>query len=236
LELPYLALEFRNDCITGIRFGFVPPLFFSLTLNKSMDRRNFLKASSLTAIALSTFGSVVNAGNGTFEGDCETTDDILGPFYRPNAPERENMTSKTLEGSRIRVKGKVFGDDCKTVLKDAVVEIWHCNTLGEYDNKSPEFNQRAKWTTRADGAYSFLTIVPGKYLNGELYRPSHIHFRVSAKGYKELVSQIYFKGDPEITADPWASQQKAKSRILDIFPATVESELGVLFDIYLVKK
>jgi protocatechuate 3,4-dioxygenase beta subunit len=201
-----------------------------------MDRRNFLRATSLTAISLTAFGSVVRAGTNSFVGDCETTNDILGPFYRAGAPERADLTYPGLAGSRLRIKGKILKPDCTTPLPDAMIEIWHCNTLGEYDNSSEEFRHRAKLTTKADGEYSFLTIIPGKYLNGELYRPSHIHFRITAKGYKELVSQIYFEGDPEIAADPWASDAKAKARILEIFPGTVHAELTVKFDIYLSEK
>lgn len=201
-----------------------------------MNRRNFLRATSLTAVSLSAFGSVVKASNNSFAGDCETTNDILGPFYREGAPERTDLTTEDLTGSRITVKGNVYGDDCTTVIPGATVEIWHCNTAGEYDNDSGEFRQRAKWITKKDGAYSFLTIVPGKYLNGRLYRPSHIHFRVTAKGYKELVSQIYFNGDPDIPADPFASVEKSKTRILDIFPETTNGGLAVRFDIYLRSK
>jgi protocatechuate 3,4-dioxygenase beta subunit len=201
-----------------------------------MDRRNFLKASSLTAISLTAFGSVIKAGANSFTGDCETTNDILGPFYRPGAPERADLTYTDLAGSRLRINGKIFKSDCTTPLPGAMIEIWHCNTKGEYDNDSSEFRHRAKLITKENGEYSFLTIIPGKYLNGELYRPSHIHFRITAKGYKDLVSQIYFDGDPEIAADPWASAEKAKSRILDIFPGTVNAELAVKFDIYLTGK
>jgi protocatechuate 3,4-dioxygenase beta subunit len=201
-----------------------------------MDRRNFIKASSLTAISLTAIGSIVKAGTNNFVGDCQTTDDILGPFYRAGAPQRSDMTYADLPGNRLLIKGNVFKSDCTTVLPDATVEVWHCDSKGEYDNKSKEFRQRAMWITKTDGAYSFQTIVPGKYLNGELYRPSHIHFRITAKGYQDLVSQIYFKGDPEIEKDPWASAEKAKSRILDIFPGTITADLTVHFDIYMQEK
>ena len=73
-------------------------------------------------------------------------------------------------------------------------------------------------------------------MNGELYRPSHIHYRVTEKNSKELVSQIYFKGDPHITKDPWASQEKAKLRILQITPEDITGNLAINFDIYLAEK
>lgn len=190
----------------------------------------------MTAFSLSAFGSVVKSLNGTFIGDCDTTNDILGPFYRSGAPLRNDLTYEGLAGARILIKGKVFKSDCVTPLRNALVEIWHCNTKGEYDNKSKEYRHRAGWKTSDSGEYSFKTILPGKYLNGDQYRPSHIHFRVTAKNSRELVSQIYFKGDPHIAADPWASEEKAKQRILEITPEDTEGNLVINFDIYLREK
>lgn len=178
----------------------------------------------------------MQAADGTFGGDCDTTNDILGPFYRPDAPLRSDLTYEGLTGSRITVKGKVFKPDCVTPLSNAQVEIWHCDTEGNYDNDTSAYRQRARWLTNAQGEFSFKTILPGKYLNGELYRPSHIHFRVTEAGSKELVSQIYFKGDPHITKDPWASQQKAKERILEIMPEDTHGNLAIRFDIYMRNK
>jgi protocatechuate 3,4-dioxygenase beta subunit len=200
-----------------------------------MDRRKFLFASTMTAIGVSAFGNVKPLADGTFKGDCETTNDILGPFYRANAPITTDMTYTGCSGTPIVIKGKVYSD-CDDLLKDALVEIWHANTNGEYDNDSDEFRQRGRQYTDDKGNYSFKTIFPGKYLNGKLYRPAHIHFRISHKETKELISQIYFQGDPEIRLDPWASQSKAKARILPIVPQDIEGVLTVNFDIHLVGK
>jgi catechol 1,2-dioxygenase len=81
-----------------------------------MNRKMFLKRSALTVLGMSMVGSVVKAEDGKFSGDCKTTSDILGPFYRPNAPVRSDLTSPDLAGTRITVKGKVFAGDCDTPL------------------------------------------------------------------------------------------------------------------------
>jgi catechol 1,2-dioxygenase len=201
-----------------------------------MHRKKFILSSVLSAFALTTFGSVIRGSNGEFTGDCDTTNDILGPFYRPDAPIRSDLTYDGLKGNIIILKGSVFKSDCITPLKNALVEIWHCNTEGEYDNESKDFKQRASLKTNENGEYSFKTILPGKYLNGELYRPSHIHYRVTKKNSKELISQIYFKGDPHITKDPWASNEKAKQRVLQITPEDISGKLTINFDIYLSDK
>jgi protocatechuate 3,4-dioxygenase beta subunit len=201
-----------------------------------MDRKKFLISSALTVFSLSTFGSITRKLSGEFTGDCETTNDILGPFYRPDAPLRSDLTFNGLKGNRIVVKGKVLKADCTTPIKNALVEIWHCDTEGEYDNTSKDFRLRGALETNEKGEYAFKTILPGKYLNGELYRPAHIHFRVTAKGSRELVSQIYFKGDPSIPADPWASPPKAVNRILSITPDDINGNLAINFDIVLKQK
>jgi protocatechuate 3,4-dioxygenase beta subunit len=59
---------------------------------------------------------------------------------------------------------------------------------------------------------------------------------VSEENSKELISQIYFKGDPHITEDPWASQKKAELRVLPISLEDTKGNLTVNFDIYLASK
>jgi len=204
--------------------------------SKNMNRRKFITNSSLTAIGMTTLGKVLQKSDGQFEGDCATTNDILGPFYRPDAPLRSDLTYEGIKGSIIQLEGIVYQDDCTTPAHNALVEIWHCSADGEYDNKSKAFKHRASFLTDENGRYSFLTIIPGKYLNGQLYRPSHIHYRVTEKNSRELISQIYFQGDPHITKDPWASKDKAALRILPIIPKDTNGNLAVQFDVYLSKK
>jgi len=201
-----------------------------------MDRKKFLLTSSLAVLGLSTYGSVVKFPNGKFNGDCETTNDILGPFYRPDAPLRSDLTYEGIEGSLIELNGIVYGSDCITPLKEAMIEIWQCNAKGEYDNDSNQYHLRGRLITDASGKYAFTTIIPGKYMNGKLYRPSHIHFRITEKNSKELISQVYFKGDPQIAQDPWASKPQAELRTLEIIPQNTSGNLRVNFDIYLKGK
>ncbi|MBR9861329.1 hypothetical protein GYB22_11390 [bacterium] len=199
-----------------------------------MNRKDFILKGSLAAFAISIFPKTSISEN-TIQ-KCETTNDILGPFYRPNAPIRKSLIFDSSEGSTIELKGKVFSDDCTSVLKDAQVEIWHCNIHGEYDNESEAFLYRGRWITDKFGNYSFKTKLPGKYLNGKAFRPAHIHFRVSHKDHNELISQLYFKGDPHIEKDPWASEKKAEHRILPISLEDTKGSLTVTFDIHLKKK
>lgn len=189
----------------------------------------------MAAFAVTVFGAVQKSGE-AFTGDCLTTNDILGPFYRTNAPIRSDLIFAGLKGSEIQIKGSIFKADCITPLKDALVEIWHCDTEGAYDNDSPKFLHRASWKTDDKGQYLFKTILPGKYLNGKLFRPAHIHFRITHTDTKEIISQIYFAGDPHITEDPWASKKKAEHRILPLIPSDSKGNIQVDFNIYTADK
>lgn len=180
-----------------------------------MQRRAFIKDTAMYAVAISAAGLIRFNGN-NFEGDCETTTDILGPFYRPNAPVRSDMRIKNAMGQLVELSGQVKHKDCKTPLKNACVELWHCDGNGVYDNESPEFKYRAKTYCDEKGNYSFKTILPVPYDVGNgTIRPAHFHMMISAAGYQNLITQLYFTGDKNIDKDPSASSPAAKRRILD---------------------
>ena len=108
-----------------------------------MQWRIFIKNTMLSAVAVSASGFVTFNGK-FYEGDCETTTDILGPFYRPGAPVRSDMRISNAPGQLVTLSGQIKHKDCKTPLQDAVVEIWHCDGNGVYDNESADFKYRAK--------------------------------------------------------------------------------------------
>ena len=147
---------------------------------------------------------------------CTTSDDILGPFYRENAPARTDLNINNQTGTELRINGTVYGEDCKTPLNNAKIEIWHADDSGQYDNSTPDFEFRGIVHSGSNGKYEFSTTIPGRYLNSGAYRPSHIHFKITASGHKELVTQLYFQGDPFIDSDPWASDEDAQERIITL--------------------
>jgi protocatechuate 3,4-dioxygenase beta subunit len=159
-----------------------------------------------------------------------TTSDILGPYYRANAPFRSDLTVPGDPGTILNYKGVVQDDDCKP-LANAVVDVWQANAGAVYDGSSADFRYRGRFETGAGGAYAFRSIKPGWYLNGAQYRPAHIHFRVTKPGYTELITQLYFQGDPYIANDPWASDPAAQLRIVPL--NVVNGEDTAAFDIIL---
>ncbi|MBC7892556.1 MAG: catechol 1,2-dioxygenase [Sphingobacteriaceae bacterium] len=181
-----------------------------------MKRRTFLQSTALCAVAVSTTGFIRLNGE-SYEGDCETTTDILGPFYRPNAPLRSNLVIAGAPGQAVTLKGVVKHKDCITPYQNAKVELWHCGADEQYDNTSA--NYRYRGTTHCDeqGRYEFQTILPVPYDDGNgQIRPAHFHLFISAPGYQSLVTQLYFTGDPHIATDPYAASPLAKRRILDV--------------------
>jgi catechol 1,2-dioxygenase len=180
-----------------------------------MRRRNFIKSAGLSAVAISTSGFISFDGK-QYVGDCETTSDILGPFYRPDSPVRNDLRIKGQPGELAQLSGFIRHSDCTTPYKNAKVEIWHCDVKGVYDNQSPDFNYRGTTFTNETGFYSFQTILPVAYAGPGFIRPAHFHLIVTAEGYQPLVTQLYFNGDKHIKDDPWASSSHAKKRILEI--------------------
>jgi protocatechuate 3,4-dioxygenase beta subunit len=96
-------------------------------------------------------------------------------------------------------------EECRPIA-GVLVEIWQANTWGRYDHEKdagnprpldPSFQSWAEMLTDAKGRFRFRTIKPGSYPADDQgwVRPPHIHFRVSRRGFHELVTQMYFSGE-----------------------------------------
>jgi len=109
--------------------------------------------------------------------NCKPTQpDMLGPFYEPDAPVRTSV------GSGYMLSGAVLAAaECKPI-PNARIEFWLANPRGDYDDA-----HRATVFAGKRGRYRFESNVPVSYGG----RPPHIHVRVKAPGYEELVTQHY---------------------------------------------
>ena len=149
-----------------------------------------------------------------------TEDNILGPFHRPGAPFRGKVTPPLEPGTVLLISGRVFGFDTRRPLGNAVLDIWQANAQGRYDNDDPRrppaanvFLNRTRLITDDNGYYEFETIHPGPYrIDQKTWRPSHIHYWIRRTGYRELVTQLYFRGDEHQKTDAWIKQ----SLIIDL--------------------
>ena len=200
-----------------------------------MQRRTFIRDAALGAVAVTASGFIRFDGT-RYVGDCETTTDILGPFYRPDSPIRTNLVIPNDPGTKLLLSGKVKHDDCTTPFKNVKVEIWHCSSKGEYDNSTDEFRYRGTTFTDDQGNYHFNTILPVPYgIGSGTYRPAHYHLMITGEGYQPLVTQLYFTGDPHLSEDPSSASPTAKRRILSV-ESLKDKTKKVSFDISLSKK
>jgi protocatechuate 3,4-dioxygenase beta subunit len=135
-----------------------------------------------------------------------------GPYYpthdRPDGdPDLTQVRGRSgrATGDIIFVRGRVLDQSCQPIA-GALVEIWQANTWGRYDHEKdagnprpldPNFQSWAEMTTDAEGRFRFKSIKPGSYpVDDEGWvRPPHIHFRISRRGYHELITQMYFAGE-----------------------------------------
>ncbi|MFD1213283.1 catechol 1,2-dioxygenase [Arthrobacter sp. GCM10027362] len=146
---------------------------------------------------------------------------IEGPYYVPNAPELASPATLPMRpdepGTPLLFQGRVTNVDGEP-LAGAHVEIWHADHLGFYSQYAPglpEWNLRGTVIADADGYYQINTIQPAPYqiptdgACGQLiaaagwhaWRPAHLHLKVSAPGYEQLTSQLYFQGDAHLSDD-----------------------------------
>lgn len=137
-------------------------------------------------------GGGTGAGTGGDETCTATPGDVEGPYYTAGAPEVAALAGPEEPGTPIEITGRVVdAADCETPMPGAVVDLWHADDDGLYDNAG--YHLRGTLTADGDGAFVIRTILPGRYDT----RPvRHIHFKVwSAGGAELLTSQIYFAGD-----------------------------------------
>jgi protocatechuate 3,4-dioxygenase, beta subunit len=129
--------------------------------------------------------------------------------------------------------------------------VWQCNAAGRYTHRSdqhdapldPNFSGAGRTLTDATGRYRFVTIKPGAYPwrnHANAWRPAHIHFSLFGSNFlSRLVTQMYFPGDPLLTADPILSSipdARARERLVSRFDLDLtqpEWALGYRFDIVL---
>ena len=169
------------------------------------------------ALGVSNLVCLINNG---LKGTRPTQANNLGPFFREGAPHLENGASllrSATPGPALTFNGWVKDVYGKPVA-GALVDVWHSSPVGLYENQDrtqAEMNLRGKFTTAADGSFSFRSVKPAGYPvpidgpNGALLgaqkrhnmRPAHLHFLIEKPGYKTIASQVYDPEDPNLETD-----------------------------------
>lgn len=144
---------------------------------------------------------------------------ILGPFHRPDAPVLPLSASIAgdLPGELTILRGRVLSAN-GAPIPDARLDVWQSDAEGFYDLQMPDVEGtvlRGVFHTDADGCYSFRTIKPAYYpipddgpvgqmlaaMGRHPYRPAHIHFMISADGYRSVTTELFVEGDPYLDSD-----------------------------------
>ncbi|GII76582.1 6-chlorohydroxyquinol-1,2-dioxygenase [Sphaerisporangium rufum] len=150
-----------------------------------------------------------------------TPSSVEGPFHSPAPPRAPgdwiSAGPERERGVATVVHGRVL--DCDgTPLPGATVDLWQADDAGRYDTQDreqPAGNLRGLFTTDAAGRYWFRTVRPASYpvptdgTAGELLRaigrhpmrPAHLHYRVTAAGYRPLTTHVFLAGDPYLDSD-----------------------------------
>jgi len=145
---------------------------------------------------------------------------IEGPLWIADAPIEKGEVRLDQDpevGEVLFMHGQVRDTDGNPV-PHAIVDVWHANTKGGYsffDKSQTPFNLRRQIETDAEGRYRFRSILPCGYgvppggpthtllsaIGRHGNRPAHIHFFVSAPGYRKLTTQINIAGDEYLHDD-----------------------------------
>ena len=169
------------------------------------------------SLGISSLVCLLNNGN---NGNTETSQSLLGPFWRMHSPRVENggsIVRSDTPGDPLLVTAKVVDQQGRPVI-GAEVDIWHASPAGLYENQDQsqaDMNLRGKFTTDDDGRIWFRTVkmvgypIPTDGVVGRLlraqgrhpYRPAHLHALIYKPGFKVLISQVYDPEDPYIDSD-----------------------------------
>jgi catechol 1,2-dioxygenase len=145
---------------------------------------------------------------------------IEGPLYIGGAPISKGearLDDGTDDGEVLFMEGQVRAVSGEPIA-GAVVDVWHANTMGNYSHFDPTqaaFNLRRRIETDKDGRYRFRSIMPSGYacppgsqtekllqaLGRHGNRPAHVHFFVTAPGFRKLTTQINIDGDKYLHDD-----------------------------------
>lgn len=173
--------------------------------------RHWGKDVLLTRRGLIACAAGLVVAKATNAGAAATPPQTAGPFYPHVKPDDTDTDLTRVEGASgpasgniIEVSGRILSVKGHA-LPGTVVEIWQADANGRYfDSKdwsvftSRDSNFQGYGAVRAgaDGAYRFRTIRPAPYNAGVTRRTPHIHFRVTGVRIGELVTQMYFPGEP----------------------------------------
>jgi len=156
-----------------------------------MRRREMMALSAGTLASVALYGCGADGDEATrtaadaapTKPDCVLTpEQDEGPFYIDLARVRRDI-AEDRPGVPLALALTVVDADTCEPIRDAAVDIWHCDALGVYSGEPSEGSAgetylRGIQLTDASGRAEFATIYPGQYPG----RTTHIHLKVHLGG------------------------------------------------------
>ena len=193
----------QDEWFKGIKF---------LTETGRMERDEFILMSDTLGVSM-----LVDALN--YEANAGSTEStVLGPFHRlkaPRYPLGANISKNRSDGFPCRVTGTVKDLKGRPVA-GAELDVWEAGADGFYDmQKGKAMNLRGVFKADAKGRFHFRCVRPefypvphdgpvGKMLRAtgrHPMRPPHLHFWITAKGCKPLITHLFVKGGRYLDSD-----------------------------------
>jgi hydroxyquinol 1,2-dioxygenase len=202
----------------------------------TVTRQEFILLSDV--VGLST---LVNTLHDATALEKATSTSLLGPFFREDAPQLTlgEQISNADKSEEILLWGTVRSAAGK-VVANAKLMVWQTSSAGVYDLQEGDgsaVDYRGTFHSDSQGNYHLRTVRPLGYFIpmdgpvGDLVRaqrrqgcrPAHIHFLISAPGFRELVTALYFTGpyletdvvfgaSPELVANEESSDPEAPAK------------------------
>lgn len=176
-------------------------------------RQEYILLSDVLGVSM----LVIGLNNQRPAGATEST--VFGPFFVEGSPKLANGAelANGASGEPCYMHGRVLSLAGEPIPQ-ARLEIWQADDQGFYDVQHKELTEahcRGHLYTDTEGRYAFWSVRPEAYPIpddgpvGELLaearrspmRPAHVHFMVTAPGYKMLITHVFAAGDRYLDSD-----------------------------------
>lgn len=176
-------------------------------------RQEFVLLSDVLGVSM----RVIEINNKKPAGATAST--VFGPFFVEGSPHYSNGDdiANGASGEPCYMYGRVLSVTGEP-LPDAHIEVWQADEDGFYDvqyRDDPRVQGRGHLNADKEGRYYFWSVRPEAYpipydgpvgeiltaANRSPMRPAHVHFMITAPGYKTLITHVFKDGDQYLDSD-----------------------------------
>lgn len=194
--------------------------FLTRTGHITDDRRQeFILLSDVLGVSMLVVGMNSRGPADSPAATATTEATVFGPFFVADSPSYPNggNIANGAPGEPCYMEGRILSTSGEPIA-GAKIEIWQADDEGFYDVQYADLNEmrgRGNITSAADGRYWFWSVKPEAYPIpydgpvGEMLkaaqrspmRPAHVHFMITAPGYKPVITHVFAAGDPHLDTD-----------------------------------